>query len=84
MDPAIQTLLDRDRATEPGAALVWAQRIHDPTLRQQVLTRTGRDWFRTDPEAAKEWLSESGLPEPLQTAIQNPPKRKKIRKRPGR
>ena len=84
VDPAIQTLVRRDSRTEPGAALEWAQRIHDPTLRQQVLTRTGQDWFRTDPKAVTEWLSESELPEEIQTAIQNPPKRKETRERSGR
>jgi hypothetical protein len=84
VDPAIQALVERDRRSEPGASLVWAQRIHDPTLQQQVVTRTGQDWFRKDPTAVKEWLSGSDLPEEIQTAIQNPPKRKKLRERSGR
>ena len=76
VDPAIQVLIRRKSGTDPGAALVWAQRIHDPILRRRVLKNTGQSWFRRDPEATKKWLSETELPEEIETEIQNPPKRK--------
>jgi hypothetical protein len=76
VDPAIQILIRRDSRTDPGAALVWAQRIHDPILRRKVLTDTGQSWFRTDPEAVREWLSDNELSEEIETEIQNPPERK--------
>jgi hypothetical protein len=84
VDPAIQVVVRRDSGIEPATALEWAQRTHDPTARSELIIGIGQDWFRTDPEATLEWLSESGLPDDIQTAIQNPPKRKKVRERPSR
>ena len=65
-------------------ALEWAQRTHDPTAREELLISLGQNWFRTDPKATREWLSESELSDATQTAIQNPPKRKKVRERSSR
>jgi hypothetical protein len=84
VDSAIEILIRRDGANDPGAALAWAQRVHAPALRRDLVTRIGQNWFRTDPDATREWLSESELPEEIQTAIQNPPKRKEVRERPSR
>jgi hypothetical protein len=83
-DPAIQIVVRRESGTDPESALEWAQRTHDPTAREELLVSLGQNWFRTDPKATREWLSESGLSDETQTAIQNPPKRKKVRERSSR
>jgi hypothetical protein len=84
VDTAVEVMVRRDRQDEPGAALEWAQRIHDPTRKRKVIIRTGQDWFRADPEAVREWLSQSELSEEDRTEIQNPPARKVVRERANR
>lgn len=81
VDGAVRTLVRRDNRTDPGSALVWAQRIHDPSVQRGVLIAAGQGWFRRDPEGARAWLAESGLPEDIQTAIEHPPQRKRRRAR---
>jgi hypothetical protein len=48
---------------DPQTAIAWAQDIGDPVLRESSLTRAGQAFYRRDPDAAMDWLAQSGLPE---------------------
>ena len=56
---------------EPETAVAWANVIQDPKLREQSLIKTGQYYLRSNPEAAKAWLTNSGLPAKLKSKIQN-------------
>lgn len=45
----------------PQVGIEWANTITDEGTRNNALMETGRAFFRKDPEAAKQWLSNSGL-----------------------
>jgi hypothetical protein len=53
----------------PAAAVEWANTISDEGTRANALMETGRAYFRKDPEAAKQWLSNSGLNEEQQKRV---------------
>lgn len=64
---------DRDAATygyatsvvhkDPAIGVEWAANIQDPDKRNRALVDTGRVFYQRDQEAARQWLTESGLPE---------------------
>ncbi|MEM8956021.1 MAG: hypothetical protein AAGD22_17835 [Verrucomicrobiota bacterium] len=74
-DAAISGLVSRHRWEDPVSAIVWADSISSEKQRLETITRAGQAWTRLDPNAAAEWAVSSGLPEKLQKAIINPPKR---------
>lgn len=45
----------------PAVGVEWANTISDEGTRANALMETGRAYFRKDPEAAKQWLTSSGL-----------------------
>jgi hypothetical protein len=47
----------------PAAAIDWASSIQDPESRTSALVDTGRVYMRKDPEAARQWLENSNLPQ---------------------
>ncbi|MEM7143595.1 MAG: hypothetical protein AAF591_00580 [Verrucomicrobiota bacterium] len=75
-DAAVSGLVSRHRWEDPVAAIVWADSISSEKQRLETITRAGQAWTRLDPTAAAEWAVASGLPENLQRAIINPPKKK--------
>ena len=53
----------------PQTGIEWANTITDENSRNRAIQETGRIFFRKDPEAAKQWLSNSGLNEKQQADI---------------
>ena len=53
----------------PQAGIEWANTISDEGTRNNALMETGRAFFRKDPEAAKQWLDNSGLNEEQQKRV---------------
>ena len=51
------------------AAVNWAAEISDPGMRQSAQIRAGRQFFRQDQEAARTWLTNSGLPQEAWTHV---------------
>lgn len=45
----------------PAAGVEWATSISNPDAQSRALVDTGRTFFRKDPEAAAQWLPNSGL-----------------------
>ena len=54
---------------DPAVGIEWASTISDENSRHRALVDTGRTFFRKDPEAAAQWLPNSGLPADLQAKI---------------
>jgi hypothetical protein len=50
-------------------AVNWAAEISDPGMRQSAQIRAGRQFFRQDQEAARTWLTNSGLPQETWTHV---------------
>jgi hypothetical protein len=73
LDSAVRNLMRRSFRSEPEIGVEWAQRIHDPEVRERVLFGVARYWMQEDPEAAKAWLAESGLSEQMKSALLKPP-----------
>jgi hypothetical protein len=72
LDVAVRAVVRQTIQNLPETAMGWAQRIHDPDLRYRVVVGVGNRWLFKDPDAAKAWLVESGLPEETKAAISNP------------
>ena len=63
MDPVVAIHAEMEARREPETALAWAQRIHDPRLREATIIRATRNWIEQDREAAEAWLAAADLPE---------------------
>lgn len=46
---------------DPGAAILWAQRISSTPMRNDQLEHICRQWLEVDPTAAKQWISSSSF-----------------------
>ena len=68
-DSATYGYVDRIAWEDPAAAIDWVNTISDDKMRQRALYDSARTFFRKDPEAAQEWLPESGLSEKQQAEI---------------
>lgn len=71
-DAAAAVLAREVSGEDPGAAVVWAGSIDDAKQRRETLVEVGRNYFRTQPEAAAQWLNQSGLPEETRQQILQP------------
>lgn len=60
--------------SDPSAALDWAERVQDESLRSAALEDVALHWYRTAPEAAESWLEESPLPEEARLRVRQAPK----------
>ena len=68
-DHAISGLVQRTRWENPQAAITWASEIEHPQRREAALVNAGQAYMRRDQDAAREWLSGSGLSEQAQKMI---------------
>jgi hypothetical protein len=75
LEPAIDLLARSLAARFPRKAIVWAKRIADESRRQACLVAIGQVWHRRDPEAVREWLAISELPEAARRAVTEGPQR---------
>jgi len=69
LDPAVKTVAMRAMAASPVDAIEWASRIGDKGRRERVLVSIGKAWMTSDPEAARRWMTASGLPQAARRAI---------------
>jgi hypothetical protein len=69
LDPAVKETIRRLLPKDPGASMVWAQRLDDEAKRHSESVRVGIRWRGKDPEAFNEWLKESDLPEETRQKI---------------
>ena len=74
-DSAISGFSRRLAWADPHAAIIWAESISSEEQRIETLIGAGRAWTRKDERGAAAWAAGSGLPEEVQEAILNPPKR---------
>jgi hypothetical protein len=69
LDPALEVLAEVLARDEPEAAVACAARISDEERRERNLVAAAQAWFRSDPDAARAWLAESGLSEQAQREV---------------
>ena len=55
------------------AAVDWAERISDETLRAQALQLAATQWYQRDPEGAEVWLLSSSLDDRAKEAVREAP-----------
>ena len=48
----------------PDIAAPWAAAMTDPNQRNNAIENVARNWLRTDPTAAANWLATTSLPQP--------------------
>ena len=68
-DTAVRLLADSLRANDPGTAFLWAETISDAGGRDRFLQRMIRGWRYDDPDAARQRVLESGLPEATRQSL---------------
>ncbi len=72
LDEAVRVMVRRtNQRGSPEGAVAWAQQIHDPKLRDEVILAVGRAWLRREPAGARSWLARSELPQALRSAIRD-------------
>jgi len=49
-------------ASHPDIATRWTTAIEDQTMRDYQMTRAVRHWLETEPDSARTWIAQSGLP----------------------
>ena len=85
LDPAVEVLAEELAHDEPEAAVACAARISDEARRERSLVSAARAWFRSDPDATRAWLAESGLSEQAQSEVTSgrvrPARRQNLRAR---
>ncbi len=75
-DHAIGGFVGRLAWEDPVSAIQWAGEIGDGGHREEVLMQAGQAYYRKSPEAAVEWLVESGLSEAAQAKVLEAPRRR--------
>jgi hypothetical protein len=85
LDPAVEVLAEELAPDEPEAAVACAARISDEARRERSLVSAAQAWFRSDPDATRAWLAESGLSEQAQREVTSgrtrPARRQNLRAR---
>jgi hypothetical protein len=68
-DGAVVVLSSRMAREDPVAGLSLAEGIADPQNRSVTMSQIGREWMRVDPTAARQWISQSKLPDAVRAEI---------------
>ncbi|MEM8956020.1 MAG: hypothetical protein AAGD22_17830 [Verrucomicrobiota bacterium] len=50
------------RWSDPEGAVIWAQEIQNPHIRDAAVVRAAETFFETNPAAANQWLNSASLP----------------------
>lgn len=69
MDPAIQSLVNIVKNTNPEGAMVWADTITDTQKRYNLMQRVGAIWMQKDPERAAAYIQNSDLPDSIKKRL---------------
>jgi hypothetical protein len=73
LEPALALYVKSMARESPEEALEWTALIRDAERRREATIKIGQYWHGVDPEAARAWLDQSGLPEKDREWILNPP-----------
>jgi hypothetical protein len=68
-DGAVVVLSNRMAREDPVAGLSLAEGIADPQSRSETMSQIGREWMRVDPTAARQWISQSKLPDAVRAEV---------------
>jgi hypothetical protein len=69
LEPAVTEAYKRLLGTDPGAAMVWVQRLEDDAQRHKQSVRVGVRWRGEDRVAFDAWMKQSDLPEETRQEI---------------
>ena len=83
LDPAVYEALRHLLPKDPGASMLWVQRLDDEEKRRSQLVRVGIRWRDKDPEGFTDWLAESDLPEEIRQKIEAAPREARRKAKPG-
>ena len=72
-DTAITAYVAQITARAPVLASQWAERIDDAAAREHALEDLGELWLENDPTAARAWIAEAPLPDPIKLRLLSPP-----------
>jgi hypothetical protein len=72
-DHAVAAYADKLALSSPKSAAAWAEIIGDEVLRFHQMESVGTAWKASDPEAAREWIAGTALPEKIKARILAPP-----------
>jgi hypothetical protein len=73
LEPALALYVKSMARESPEEALEWTGLIQEVERRREAIIKIGQYWHGVDPEAARAWLDQSGLPEKDREWILNPP-----------
>jgi hypothetical protein len=63
-DAGITGLVKASYSFDPGAAVSWSNSISDEERRRVMVTRTLSGWAGSNPDAARQWAEQNGVPVP--------------------
>lgn len=56
LDPAIRNLVNTVVNSNPEGAVMWANTISDPKMRNNAIVNASRQWLKTDPQKASAYI----------------------------
>lgn len=68
-DAAVAGFVESVQRFEPEAAIAWAGTIEDPKLRYKQLQTSFKQWAKTSPQAALNWIESADLAPALRTDL---------------
>jgi hypothetical protein len=68
-DGAVVVLSNRIAREDPETGFSLAEGISNADKRSAALGQIGREWMRSDPAAARQWISKSNLPESVRSEL---------------
>ncbi|HEY0548666.1 MAG TPA: hypothetical protein VGF13_03635, partial [Verrucomicrobiae bacterium] len=68
-DTAVAAYVEKLAVQFPEMAVEWAREIHNEQLRSERLENLAELWLRTDPEAARQWITEGPLSAAAKTRL---------------
>ncbi len=61
-DAAVNVVATEFASQNPAQAVIWAESIGTPDLRDSCLEEVAVAWLKTDPSSARAWLTSANLP----------------------
>jgi hypothetical protein len=69
LDPAVTGFVKSVMKDNPSGAMAWANTVSDEKQRNSLLTQVGKQWIKSDMEAALAFVNQSTLPDSVKKAI---------------
>ncbi|HVU35166.1 MAG TPA: hypothetical protein VHE61_17155, partial [Opitutaceae bacterium] len=68
-DDAVKAYVFQEMGDDPSIAATWTAKVANPNLRNNLTVDIARNWLRFDPTAARQWIAQTALPDPIKQRL---------------